>query len=103
MQSLQDDGLGKRKVVSAKRDKFILDVDHAAADRLSSRPDANGFIRADLRTLLFRGASDALRQLLTQPHDMSIPSTKGVEFRWNDIDAAAIRRLFAHVAQLARN
>lgn len=100
MKALEDRGLGQRQVVSTDRDKFVLDPGHRYAYRLTSRPDANGFIRADSRTLLFRAASDELRQVLTQPRDMSIPSPKGVEFRWSDLDDAALRRFFEGLASL---
>jgi hypothetical protein len=101
MKSLEDSGLGERQLVSADRDKFMLDAEHGSAYRLSRRPDANGFIRADTRTLLFRDPSDELRRLLTQPEDISMPSDKGVEFRWKDIDEATIRRCFKHVSDLS--
>lgn len=103
MKSLEDAGLGERQVVSEDRDRFMLDAGHAAAYRLSENPGARGFIRADSRTLLFRNASDQLRQLLTSPHDMSCASEKGVEFRWSEVDEQAIRRFFEHVSQLARS
>jgi hypothetical protein len=101
MEALENCGLGTRQFVSDDRDKFMLNPDHRSAYRLSSRPDANGFIRADSRSLLFRDATDELRRMLTQPHDMSFASAKGVEFRWADIDEASIHRFFEHVARLA--
>ncbi len=100
MKALEDRGLGQRQVVSMDRDKFMLEPGHRYAYRLTSRPDANGFIRADSRTLLFRAASDELRQVLTQPQDRSIPSAKGVEFRWSDLDEATLRRFFEDLARL---
>jgi hypothetical protein len=101
MKSLEDSGLGIRQTVSEHRDKFMLDLNHESAYKLSIRPEANGFIRADADTLLFRDASNELRQMLTQPQDLSFPSEKGVEFRWSDVDDAALHRIFKQVSSLA--
>ena len=103
MKLLEDAGLGHREVVSHLRDKFMLHVDHPKADRLTSRPEANGFIRADEDTLLFRDASSELRASL--PEELIDQSTahseKGLEFRWTQIDESDVRRLFEAVRDLS--
>jgi hypothetical protein len=100
MKLLEDACLGWKETVSDDRDKFTLNASHQSAYRLSKRPDARGFIRSSSKSLLFRDASDELRRLLTEPEDRSFISEKGVEFRWSDIDEAAIRLFFAHIKSL---
>ena len=98
MLQLEQDGLGWREVVSQQRDKFVLNQQHGAATALSTRIDANGFIRADTNSLLFRDASDTLRAWLEalKPGAAS-RSDKGYEVRWSVVEASDIARMFEAV------
>lgn len=98
MLQLEQDGLGWREVVSQQRDKFVLNQQHGSATALSTRIDANGFIRADANSLLFRDASDALRARLEalKPGAAS-SSDKGYEVRWSVVEASDIARMFEAV------
>lgn len=100
---LEDADLGHREIVSHLRDKFILHTDHPKATTLTSRPEANGFIRADEDTLLFRNASSELRASLPEElmNRSVLRSEKGLEFRWTQIDANDIRRLFEAVRTIS--
>jgi len=69
---------------------------------LSDRPDADGFVRADENSLLFRNASPAVydavpRKLLKRRMD----SNKGLEFRWTALSDDDIRMLFECIRWLA--
>ena len=95
MQRLEDAGLGHREWVSSSRDKFVLDASHPAATALTSRPGANGFVRADDDTLLFRAPSEPLRQgLISIQPLLHSQSDKGYELRWSALDIADIRQMF---------
>ena len=96
MLALQQTGLGRREVVSDQRDKFVLNTEHPAASRLTSRPGANGFIRADKNTLLFRSASASLRAAVPLPlRAHARKSEKGLEFGWSVLENADLRALFS--------
>jgi hypothetical protein len=103
MDRLERLGLGQRSRVSSSRDKFVLDPGHERAHLLTSRPDADGFIRADEGSLLFRDASDELRSAI--PRQLvgraMQSSSKGLEFRWTQLGPADVRLLFAIVEWLA--
>lgn len=102
MKILEESGLGYCEVVSDLRDKFMLHADHPKADKLSRRPEANGFIRADENSLLFRDASDELKGLIpTHLLHSAIESGKGLEFKWTAIENADIRSLFYAARSLA--
>jgi len=103
MAALGAAGLGELVKVSEDRQKLVLHVDHPRALTLSERPEADGFIRADENSLLFRDAAPAVldavpRQLLARRMD----SDKGLEFRWTVLSDDDIRLLHAIVRWLAR-
>lgn len=102
MKKLDRVGLGRAEVVSQARDKFVLNVEHAEASQLSLRPSANGFIRADEHSLLFRDASELLRRMMAEDL-VSLPMNydKGIELGWGAVDEFQILRMFDAVAQLA--
>ena len=102
-QQLQAAQLGECKAVSDDRDKFVLDETGPSAFRLSRKPEANGFIRADGDTLLFRHPSEALANELVTPKLQAHlkPSPKGLEFRWTGLEVSDIRSLFAKVRAAA--
>jgi hypothetical protein len=103
MLRLERDGLGYRERVSSGRDKFVLHQDHPAATSLSCRPEANGFIRADEASLLFRAASDGLRLQLEAIQPLrAMCSDKGFEMRWSTLEARDIERMFELVRSMAR-
>lgn len=103
MLHLEQDGLGHRKQVSALRDKFMLDSSHGAAFLLSHRPDANGFIRADSDSLLFRDASDLLHSRLEAVlPGAAAASEKGYEVCWSAVDPGGIERMFDAVWSVVR-
>lgn len=103
MLRLEQDGLGYRERVSLGRDKFVLQQDHPAATLLSRRPEANGFIRADEASLLFRAASDDLRlQLEAIQPLLAMRSDKGFEMRWSTLEARDIERMFELVRSVVR-
>jgi hypothetical protein len=102
MGRLQELRLGRRVIVSDQRDKFVLEATHPAAARLTTQPNADGFIRSDRGGLLFRNASASLRGSV--PSSMradAMASSKGLEFRWTALDNASIRTLFDVVRKLA--
>jgi hypothetical protein len=95
MSRLEDMGLGHREMVSVLRDKFVLDASHSAVTMLTTRPGANGFVRADEDTLLFRAPSENLRHSLTSvKQDLVVNSEKGYELRWSTVDISEIRQMF---------
>ena len=95
MLTLQTGGLGSRVRVSEQRDKFVLNPQHPAATGLTFRPEANGFVRADRGSLLFRNAAASLRSAVpTQLRLRAMKSAKGLEFRWTTLENADLRRLF---------
>ncbi len=102
MERLEDAGLGKREVVSDQRDKFLLDPAHPSVAHVSTRPHADGFIRSDRGSLLFRDANptlvDAVAARLTARR---MQSSKGLEFRWSALDEDAIGGLFRSVEAVA--
>lgn len=101
MKRLEEMGLGNCGRVSDLRDKFVLNIDHPSAHRLTDRPRANGFIRSDTKTLLFRYASEELRaRILTQNYDAR-ESSKGLEFRWSTLGPDAISGLFNAVRYIS--
>ena len=90
--------------MSDQRDKFLLNPSHIAAVRLSDRPDANGFIRSDKGSLLFREASSMLREAVPVAIRVrAITSNKGLEFRWTQLGPTEIDELFAAVLRIAEN
>jgi hypothetical protein len=95
MLRLERAGLGSRQEVSIQRDKFMLDPNHGTATLLSRRLEANGFIRADENTLLFRDASEALYGRLAGVRpEIAVRSDKGFEVRWSSVDVADVERMF---------
>jgi hypothetical protein len=99
---LQLAALGHVVRVSDQRDKFTLDCSHVAAGRLSDRPDANGFIRSDKNSLLFREASELFRQAVpSHIRTRAMASKKGLEFRWTQLEPTHIDELFAAVRRIA--
>lgn len=102
MGRLEQAALGTHQRVSEQRDRFDLNRHHPAARTLSERPESRGFIRADRGSLLFRNASAQLRTAVPpELANRAMPSAKGLEFRWTQLDHSDIRRLFETVAQLA--
>lgn len=102
MAELQRLGMGEPVRVSELRDKFVLDVNHDRALALTNIPAADGFVRADTGSLLFRNASTRLRQSV--PQDLAsraMASRKGLEFRWTQLNDADIKLLFALVVWIA--
>jgi hypothetical protein len=103
MLRLEQDGLGYRERVSSGRDKFVLQQDHPAATVLSRRPEANGFIRADDASLLFRAVSDGLRLQLEAIQPLrAMRSDKGFEMRWSALEARDVERMFELVRSMVR-
>lgn len=101
MLQLEQDGLGYRQQVSDQRDKFMLDSGHGAVSLLSRRPDANGFIRSDRDSLLFRDASDVLRDRLEAVcPGAATAGEKGYEVRWGAVDPDSIERMFDAVRSI---
>jgi hypothetical protein len=99
---LEQQGLGTRVQVSAQRDKFVLHPGHPHMWRLTDRPEANGFIRADTRTLLFRDATPTFHQALPGGlRARATASAKGLEFKWRSLGNAEIRELFSLIRKLA--
>lgn len=73
----------------------MLDSGHGAAFLLPRRPDANGFIRADSDSLLFRDASDLLSSRLEAAlPGVAAASEKGYEVGWSAVDPGDIERMF---------
>jgi len=102
MERLEKLGLGTCVKVSDLRDKFVLRDDLARDKLLTFQPEANGFIRADTDSLLFRKASGYLRTCVPGPLlDRAKATTKGLEFLWTQIDHADVRLLFAIVEWIA--
>jgi len=104
METLSKCGLGKCLPVGKGklRRKFVIDLNHPRASLLSDRPEADGFVRADENSLLFRKASSAVydtipRKLLTR----KMKSDKGLEFRWTVLSDDDIRLLFECIRWLA--
>lgn len=98
---LEQIGLGERHRVSKSRDKFILNFEHPSADRLTSRPRANGFIRADSNSLLFHHAAEELRRQVDLSAGTIISSDKGLELRWSSLTQDQISRLFEAIRRIA--
>ena len=95
MLALEQAGLGRREPVSDQRDKFILNPAHRAASLLTTRPEADGFVRADKQTLLFRNASASLCAAMPAGlRSKRMTSEKGLEFTWRALENADIRALF---------
>jgi hypothetical protein len=98
MARLEELGLGTCVRVSEHRDKFVLRTDLPRGMLLTFQPEANGFIRADAGSLLFRKASGYLRTCVPDALlDRAKTSSKGLEFPWTQIDLADVRLLFAIV------
>ena len=101
MQVLERLGLGRREI-KTERDKFVLRVNHPRATRLTTVPEADGFIRSEAGSLLFRKASVSfLHALPAMLRDNAVQSEKGVSFRWSKLSDDDIRLLFAIVRNLA--
>ena len=86
------------------RDVFILKPTHPGAIRLS--PEAGkheNFIRSEDGGLLFRDASAVFVQALDPAirQRAMASSSKGLEFRWTQIDKPELRSLFAKVLEVA--
>lgn len=102
MAQLERLGIGRREIVSDKRDKFMVNTLHPRVTKLTTQPDAEGFIRSDTGSLLFRNASMSLKiGLPSAAKAKAMKSTKGLEFRWPDLDESDVRTLFATVRDLA--
>ena len=102
MYKLEEIGLGYREEVSKLRDKFTLYFEHSNADKLSKRPKAKGFIRADNNSLLLRDASNELMSAI--PEDIRYLGKsidKGLEFRWTNLNDNSVRSLFNCIKLLA--
>jgi hypothetical protein len=96
MLALQQTGLGRREIVSDQRDKFVLNSEHLVVPRLTSQPEADGFIRSDESSLLFRNASASLRAAVPLPlRARAKKSKKGLEFGWGVLENADVRALFS--------
>lgn len=103
MKKLERVGLGRVEVVSELRDKFVLNVEHAQASQLSLRPSAQGFIRADEDSLLFRNASESLKRMMEKDLvSLAVNYERGIEFGWGAVDEPTLLRMFDAVAQLAK-
>jgi hypothetical protein len=99
---LERQGLGRREIVSDKRDKFMVNTMHPRVTRLTTQPDAEGFIRSDTGSLLFRNASASIRMGLPPAlKAKAMKSNKGLEFRWSDLEESDIRSLFTIIKDLA--
>lgn len=102
MGALEQLGLGFREHVSAGRDKFVLSATHARATALTDKVEADGFVRADDKSLLFRHASQELRERIpSQIAARAMESDKGLEFRWSQLGPADLRTVFTVVRALA--
>jgi len=94
-------GLGEAVEVSAHRDKLVLYPSHPAAVHLTTAPYADGFIRADKGSLLYRNASPEF--IGSVPRSLAVKSmnsAKGLEFRWAQLSEADIRTLTDAVLHL---
>ncbi len=103
MQMLDATGLGEATEVSEHRDKFVLNPAHSAARRLTDRPEADGFVRSDKDSLLFRHPSNRFRNRLPeslQAKAMPGSQEKGLEFSWSRINENEIGILFRAVIAL---
>jgi hypothetical protein len=101
MQKLQALGLGVREI-KTNRDKFVLHAGHPNATKLATLPEAEGYIRSEPGSLLFRKASFSFQQAL--PRELRAKATKsdkGLSFHWRDLSDDDIRTLFTIVRQLA--
>lgn len=94
MQKLELTGLGKCERFSDLRDKFVLNVEHPSASKLTDRPRANGFIRSDTKNLLVRYPSEDLRKQIKTQSGAVKDSARGIEFRWSTLHLDDISRLF---------
>jgi 5-methylcytosine-specific restriction enzyme A len=101
MLKLEQLGIGKRVFVSVLRDKFVLNVEFPNVERLTKDPKANGFVRADQHSLLFRYASEELRRKLEIPEHLISVTKKGLQLRWSVLDEMKIHRLFYVIRTLA--
>lgn len=102
MAELAASGLGRLVEVSPARRKVVLRVNHPHADLLTTRPEADGFIRADEDSLLFRDAAQSLIDAVPwQIVARQMDSSKGLEFRWTALSNADIRLLHATIRWLA--
>ncbi|HCY61918.1 MAG TPA: helicase [Oxalobacteraceae bacterium] len=102
LKRLEQFGLGRCEIVSPSRDKFVLLDTHPNAARLTLRPKANGFIRADNDSLLFRdAASDLISQIPSALSARRLNGQKGLELRWNALTESDIQDLFHTIQQLA--
>jgi hypothetical protein len=99
MKRLAAAGLGKVSGTT-RRDVFILDATHPGSTRLS--PEAGrheNFVRSEDGSLLFRDPSPPFLEALETGlrRRAMASSTKGLEFRWTQIDKPELRSLFAAV------
>jgi hypothetical protein len=102
MGQLQELGLGRREIVSDDRDKFMVNTAHPRAARLTTQPDADGFIRSDGRSLLLRNPSATVQLNIAAPLKAKAKrSTKRWEFSWGALEEAEIDAIFAAVRQAA--
>jgi hypothetical protein len=102
MRRLVDSGLGWFDMQEPQRTTFVLDPTHPAAASLSARTSAKNFVREDEGSLLIRDATPALESLL--PGELGtrrLPSAKGLEFRWSNLDSQAVDALFDSIHALA--
>jgi len=101
MKRLERAKLGRIVPVSDDRRKLVLDARHPAARRLTTRPEADGFVRADMGSVLFRDASQALRQAVPpELRNRAMPSAKGLEYRWTQLTQSDVRQLVDVVLSL---
>jgi hypothetical protein len=99
---LEEFGLGARHVVSEHRDKFVLDASHPSASELTTRPQADGFLRADHGSFLVRAPSALLRASLPRlTVQAAATRPKGLEWRWSKLSIDALDAIFETVIGLA--
>jgi len=102
MGRLQELGLGRREIVSDDRDKFMVNTAHPRAARLTTQPDADGFIRSDGRSLLLRNPSATVQLAIARPVKAKAKrTTKRWEFSWRVLEEAEVDAIFAAVRQAA--
>jgi hypothetical protein len=102
MGHLQQLGLGRREIVSEDRDKFMIHTVHPRVTRLTTQPDAQGFIRSDGRTLLFRNPSATIKMAMPDSlRSKGKKSKKGLEFSWGMLEEEDIKTPFAVVRDAA--
>jgi hypothetical protein len=74
MGRLQDQRIGRREIVSDDRDKFMVNTAHPRVNLLTTRSDAEGFIRSDGGSLLFRYPSATIKMRI--PESLKLKAKK---------------------------